>query len=63
MVPVVILAGGGGTRMGEVGKMIPKFLLPVNGEILLMRTYYITCILFQVITKEGYVIGSSRQLK
>ena len=38
MVPVVILAGGGGTRMGEVGKMIPKFLLPVNGEILLMRT-------------------------
>lgn len=38
MIPVVILAGGIGSRMGEVGKMIPKFLLPVNGEILLLRT-------------------------
>ena len=38
MKPVVILSGGVGSRMEEVGKLIPKFLLPVNSEILLLRT-------------------------
>ncbi|MBI2326002.1 NTP transferase domain-containing protein [Candidatus Collierbacteria bacterium] len=34
----MILAGGKGSRMGEVGKLIPKFILPINGEIILLRT-------------------------
>lgn len=38
MLPIVILAGGKGSRMGEVGKLIPKFILPINGEIILLRT-------------------------
>lgn len=38
MKPIVVLSGGVGSRMEEVGRLIPKFLLPVNSEILLLRT-------------------------
>lgn len=38
MFPIIILAGGTGSRMGDTGKIIPKFLLPINGDIPLIRT-------------------------
>jgi len=36
--PTIIMAGGSGSRMGPLGKSTPKFLLPVNGEVILART-------------------------
>ncbi|MEI7529658.1 MAG: NTP transferase domain-containing protein, partial [Elusimicrobiota bacterium] len=37
MIPVVILTAGGGTRLGEIGKLFPKALLPVGDGTLLER--------------------------
>ena len=57
MIPIVILAGGVGSRMGEVGKLIPKFILPINGEIILLRTLR----MIKEVSTSNKIIISTRQ--
>lgn len=35
MLPVVVLAGGLGTRLGEIGTRVPKILMPIGNQIFL----------------------------